>query len=84
MVDDRGSHPLTKRLITMSTWRKVFFLALLLGTSGLAMVLPGCGPGGGASSGPSPTPEVKVAAPVGGSGSVSDEHKNLSPAGKGQ
>jgi hypothetical protein len=68
----------------MAQWRTIGFSAVLLGMSGLAAALPGCGSGGGgAPSGPGV--ETKIEPPVNapaGSGSVQEEYKNLSPAGK--
>jgi len=65
----------------MSKWRMTCFLGVLLGMSGLVLTISGCGPSGGQTGG-GPSPEVKSIPPVGSSTPVSEEYKNLSPAGK--
>jgi len=42
----------------MSTWRRVGSSGLLAGAIGLAILLPGCGGGGGNTTGPNPEVEI--------------------------
>jgi len=77
--DDREFDRWTKGGITMSTWRRGGFSGILLGMIGLAILLPGCGSGGGPGNTTGPNPEVKVVEPVDAQGktiSISDETKS--------
>jgi hypothetical protein len=64
--------------MTMSTWRKTGFSGILTGLISLALILPGCGGGGGAGTTTGPNQEVKIEWPKDASGKeikISDETK---------
>ena len=62
MAGRRESDRWTKGRITMSTWRRLGFLGVVLGGLGPALALPGCG-GGEAGKSTGPNPEVEIVPP---------------------
>jgi hypothetical protein len=47
----------------MTTWRRIGISGILTGVVGLAILLPGCGGGGGAGTTTGPNAEVKIEPP---------------------
>jgi len=67
----------------MSTWRRIGFSGILMGVIGMAILLPGCGAGGGAGNTTGPNPEVEIVQPKDAQGntiSITDETKTPSAA----